>query len=267
MQTLTKKFNLERFWDQLSQAKSALLLLDFDGTLSPFVKDPHQARFYPGVAEVLSSIIATGKTRLVIISGREINSLISCLQLDPLPEVWGCHGWQRQLPGGHILQRRLPDEAAACLKKAADWAKESGYQAQLESKPVSLALHWRGLNPTEISRMQDRIGSRWRQLIASEQMKLKNFDGGQELCCPEVNKGTAVEQLLQEIDEQTLVAYLGDDQTDEDAFSALDDRGLKLLVRPQLRETAADCWLQPPEELLNFLQHWYLLRGGTSEGE
>lgn len=52
------------------------------------------------------------------------------------------------------------------------------------------------------------------------------------------------------------IAYLGDDLTDEDAFQALDTRGLRVLVRDALRPTAADIWLQPPDELLDFLRSW-----------
>ena len=46
------------------------------------------------------------------------------------------------------------------------------------------------------------------------------------------------------------------DLTDEDAFRAIALRGLAVLVRPELRETAAACWLRPPEELLEFLDRW-----------
>jgi trehalose 6-phosphate phosphatase len=54
----------------------------------------------------------------------------------------------------------------------------------------------------------------------------------------------------------TAVAYLGDDRTDEDAFMALRGRGLAVLVRPDLRATAAEVWIRPPDELLLFLQRW-----------
>ena len=52
------------------------------------------------------------------------------------------------------------------------------------------------------------------------------------------------------------MAYLGDDLTDEDAFRAVATRGLGILVRQELRKTAAVAWLRPPEELLDFLHRW-----------
>jgi trehalose-phosphatase len=75
-------------------------------------------------------------------------------------------------------------------------------------------------------------------------------------------KGDAVRAILQESDSRVAVAYLGDDQTDEDAFHALKGNGLTVLVRPQSRPTAADVWLQPPQELLQFLQEWLRASGG-----
>jgi trehalose-6-phosphatase len=55
------------------------------------------------------------------------------------------------------------------------------------------------------------------------------------------------------------VAYLGDDLTDEDAFRALKGKGLSVLVRKESRTTEADCWLKPPDELLDFLKKWHKL--------
>ena len=66
----------------------------------------------------------------------------------------------------------------------------------------------------------------------------------------------AVKTVLSQTGENSAVAYLGDDMTDEDAFQAVKARGLAVLVRPQFRPTAADVWLRPPEELVAFMQHW-----------
>src|SRR5215471_2765713 len=54
------------------------------------------------------------------------------------------------------------------------------------------------------------------------------------------------------------VAYLGDDRTDEDAFAALQGLGLAVLVRTSPRPTAANLWIEPTEELVEFLARWRL---------
>ena len=260
MESLTKSCDLEAFWAHLRTAEMALLLLDFDGTLSPFVTNPQEAKPYPGVVELLEGIEQRTRARLVVISGRELESLELCLGMKPAPELWGCHGWQRRLAGGEQQQLELPAEAEILLRQAEWLTQQAGYAEKLERKPVSLALHWRGMTAAEKDQMQPLI-KQWQRLGLGAELQLHDFDGGVELRCSGVDKGTAVRQLLKEVTESTAVAYLGDDRTDEDAFRALGQRGLKVLVRPECRETDAELWLQPPDELLWFLRKWCEARG------
>ena len=79
-----------------------------------------------------------------------------------------------------------------------------------------------------------------------------------ELRAADVSKGQAVQKILEEAPDDAMVAYLGDDPTDEDAFKVLDGCGLRVLVRKDYRDTDADVWIRPPEELLDFLDHWII---------
>jgi trehalose 6-phosphate phosphatase len=87
-------------------------------------------------------------------------------------------------------------------------------------------------------------------------LDLLEFDGGVEIRAPGADKGNAVRAFLREIGRDTPTAYLGDDSTDESAFRAIEGRGISVLVRPTWRQTAAQSWLQPPGELLDFLGLW-----------
>ena len=93
---------------------------------------------------------------------------------------------------------------------------------------------------------------------------MHTFDGGIEFRAQGTTKGSAVRTILSEVGEHTPVAYLGDDSTDEDAFRALGDRGLGVLVRREPRATAADLRISPPEELLDFLKRWMAASGCPS---
>jgi trehalose-phosphatase len=93
-------------------------------------------------------------------------------------------------------------------------------------------------------------------LAQSKGLQLKEFDGGIELRIPGRDKGYAVASALGEMGEEVAAAYLGDDFTDEDAFRAIQGKGLSVLVREEFRPTDADVWIIPPRELLDFLGRW-----------
>ena len=247
---------LAEFWPRLRGAARPLLMLDYDGTLAPFRVARDEAVPYPGVRERLGSLLREGMTRLVIVSGRTVADLLPLLGLEPHPEIWGCHGWERRLPSGEHRLGTLPSPARAALEQAADWIADAGLEARSERKPVSLTLHWRGMEGREAEALRQAAVAAWQPLATAAGLELHGFDGGLELRHPGRDKGSAVREILSEMPAVSPVAYLGDDWTDEDAFKALAGRGLSVLVRASRRQSAADCWLRAPEELLEFLDRW-----------
>ncbi len=257
MQILRSGRDLETFFRSVSgHSGQPLLLLDYDGTLSPFQKDRDKAVPYPGVVDALKALQDIGRTRVVIVSGRSVHDIPRLLQLDPLPEIWGSHGWERQLSDGTYSIAGLSIEARHGLDAAYAAAQEAGGADHCERKPASLALHWRGVDPAEVESYKPATIDRWRAISLEHGLELHEFDGGVELRVPGRDKGFAVKTLLEEMGAETPTAYLGDDATDEDAFAVVGDAGIGVLVRPEYRTTRADVWLRPPEELLSFLHRW-----------
>lgn len=256
MQTLEAGLNLEVFLKTIPTAQQRVLLLDYDGTLAPFRVERDQAVPYDGVRELLTSILAVQRTRLVVISGRAVQDLIPLLG-EPLPEIWGSHGWERLLPDGTYSAPEFDTDAAEGLAHARAWVRQSNLgKDRVEDKPASVAIHWRGLDPQEVEAVRAVALQGWSPLAHASGLTLKSFDGGIELGVPGKDKGVAVRTILAEVGANSVAAYLGDDRTDEDAFEAIKGRGLGILVRPELRATAASVWLKPPEEMLEFLKHW-----------
>jgi len=251
------KRSLHPLFETLQAAGRGALALDYDGTLAPFRDDRMQAVPYPGVREVLGRILAAGRTRVVLISGRRAEEVRALLGIVPVPEIWGVHGRQRLWPDGRCEIEPLQASEEQALSEAAAWVENSACRAQAEFKPGSLALHWRGLPEEEIARTSRTMRAALQPIAERAHMSLLAFDGGIELRSREPNKGSAARALLAELAHPTPFAYLGDDTTDEDAFLALRGTGaLSVLVRPEPRETAAEVWIRPPEELLEFLDRW-----------
>jgi trehalose 6-phosphate phosphatase len=261
MKTLERPLAYDSFLQQLRTASSCVLLLDYDGTLAPFNVDRSLALPYPEVPPLISRIMEQG-TRVVLISGRSAREVLLLSRIYPQPEVWGSHGLERLRANGSYEVAPLPHQHHEALSRAARLLRMDGLGDRLEIKPGGIAVHWRGLNSQAAAEIDSRVRQLCRPLLGDCPLDFLEFDGGLEIRVPGQGKGDAVSTILGESDPNAAVAYLGDDQTDEDAFHALKGRGLTVLVRPQSRATAADVWLQPPQELVQFLEDWLQAAGG-----
>lgn len=256
MLILNPRLDLDRFFARLERAKERVLLVDYDGTLAPFHPLPERAAPYPHVAAILKAIGESRSSRIVMVSGRGLADLRGPLEHVPSADVWGTHGWQRRkgaeapvdFPPTPSVRRKLDAAEARAVKLEA-------YGARVERKHAALAVHWRGLDTASVDTIRERLRRSWRAL-ERQGLEVLEFDGGVELRARGRNKGHAVKKVLSECSPGAVCAYLGDDRTDEDAFLAIKRQGIAVLVRPSLRPTRADLWLEPPRELVLFLDRW-----------
>jgi len=256
MKILNPEIDLETFYTRIYHASKKALLLDYDGTLSPLQADRDKAFPYPGVPEALDSLMQAADIRLVIMSGRWIKDLTPLLNMARQPEIWGSHGLERLKPDGSYEIASMDETALKGLVAADEWIQASGLSDRCEEKPGSLALHWRGLDKKEAAKTREKVEQQWSLFAETWGLSLTEFDGGLELRVPGRNKRDAVKEILAELDQNAAVAYLGDDYTDEDGFESIKGIGIGVLVREELRPTAADLWIKPPEELIAFLSKW-----------
>lgn len=246
-------------------------MLDYDGTLAPFVRERMQARTWPGVPERLMLLATRARTRLVLISGRPAGDFRSLLPPDLRVEIWGSHGREHVARNGDSSITPLEPAQDACLSQLESALRAAGLDHIIEKKVGSLAMHTRGL-PTAVAERVNALAHNFQCSLPGEanrsgdaaqrddsaHLEWLAFDGGIELRGTGCTKATAVHSILAAEPPDAPVAYLGDDQTDEDAFAALADRpsSLRVLVRPEPRPSAADLYIVPPDELLDFLDRW-----------
>jgi trehalose 6-phosphate phosphatase len=252
MRALNPGVDLDRFFARFAGAPERVLFADYDGTLAPFQVRPERARPYPGVAEALDGIMAQGRTRVVMVSGRPAEDLARLLPLKRSPEIWGAHGWQRLLPGGELLEAQPAAPARSALAEAERVARalqDSG--ARVERKPASVAVHWRGLPVIVSARLREALASGWRPLAESGSLQSLLFDGGQELRARGIDKRHAVHTVLRESRGGAVAAYLGDDVTDEDAFALMADHDVS--VRVGDGESVARYRLPGPDAIIELL--------------
>jgi trehalose 6-phosphate phosphatase len=250
---------LEGFFRELGAAKARpLLLLDYDGTLAAFRVDRFKARLWAGVRELLESIQSQGKTRMAVITGRPASEIAPMLGLTPSLEVWGLHGAERLYPDGRRELEAAPSASREKLDAVRAQLKTDSLGGLYEDKDNAAVMHWRGYSAEKAKAIRARALELFEPLAKLPGLRLLDFDGGVELRAGR-DKGGAAEAIMAEGAADALVAYLGDDLTDEAAFGAVNRARvphLSVLVRRKWRETAAEVWIKPPAELRAFLERW-----------
>jgi alpha,alpha-trehalase len=125
----------------------------------------------------------------------------------------------------------------------------------VERKRFSIAAHYRNVNEGNIAKVKRAVSE-----VAERHGELHRVHG-KKVCelLPDIdwNKGKAVLWLLGtpglEHDPVRPI-YIGDDRTDEDAFHAIENCGIPILVSEQPKITAATYSLKDPDEVERFLQ-------------
>jgi trehalose-phosphatase len=247
---------LGKFFEHLSASSESLLLLDYDGTLAPFRTERMDATPYPSVMPLLEEVVELRRTRVVVVSGRPASEVSTLLGSPANIEIWGSHGLEVLHGDGTYQKAHVPDDAARLLSQARIRVLAGGLGDWAEFKPGGIAIHWRSLPEAQAKALETKFRVILSPIPAQAALRVVAFEAGLEIRVVHPDKGDAVATILQQVNPETPVAYLGDDFTDEDAFQRLDGRGLTVLVRSEYRPTRAAVWLCPPEELVEFLQAW-----------
>ena len=237
---------IEALLKSIAGAERSVLGLDYDGTLAPFRRQPGEAVPYPGIRGLLGLIMACGRTRVVVVSGRPAGEVRMLLALRPAPEIWGAHGWERCRPDGSMETMTVPRAVGEVLGEAHQALGARGLLERAEWKAASVAVHWRN------AAAQAALAP----LASAAEFELMPIVEGIELRCRRWHKGTALAAVLAEEAPGVPVAYLGDDLTDEDAFTALAGRGLAIRIGTKPLATLATAVLAPGSGVVMFLERW-----------
>jgi trehalose 6-phosphate phosphatase len=243
-------------WDRIRNAPHRLLALDYDGTLVPFRVERASAVLDPELRLILSHLADSPDTSLVIVSGRPLAQLSNFLG-DLRAEWIGSHGWEYRSATGDIRRTPLSPAQREGLDLALHRARHAELTSRLEIKPAGLALHTRDLSPPDaVISLGTAI---WRPLVSAFPLELRFFNGGVELRALGRDKGVAMSERLSSATAGTLPVYLGDDETDEDAFRVVKGSGIGIKVGSAGDSTAADGHLAGPCEVRHFLQHYLIV--------
>ena len=254
----TEAEQLENFFSSLRSAQAPLLLLDYDGTLADFRVDRFTARPWSGVRELLTQIQNDGRTQIRVITGRPAIEINQLLQLPSPVEVWGLHGAERLFADGRREMQQVSPEARHKLDELRVLLRADAFGGLFEDKPNAAVMHWRGHSPQRAKIIEQKSRALFEPAAQVKGLSLLPFESGIELRAGR-DKGGAVRAIVDQIGAGNPVVFLGDDLTDEPAFRAVNRMTtphISVLVRRALRETDAQIWMKPPEDLRWFLRQW-----------
>ena len=213
---------------ELARTKRLLVALDFDGTLAPEVDDPQKARALPEAHEAVLRLCKMRNTRVALVSGRALDSLIMVADVPDSVLLVGSHGIEIRLddPTDHFFLDALERERVQLLGSVLEQVADSMDQVWLEPKPLGFALHTRLATEQDsrIAHLEAKSGAE----AALDDLTIREGKNVVEFSVRSTTKGDAIEHLRRYTDADA-VFFAGDDVTDEDAFAALgaDDLGLK----------------------------------------
>ncbi len=197
------------------------VFLDFDGTLSPIVSRPGDARPLPGVPELLSRL-ARRLAVVAVVSGRSAAQLVRWL--GPEVEIWGTHGAERAR-GGEVelvpAVRAYEPVMQRVLRRARAEVRALAIPGiEVEDKRVVIGLHYRAAE--DRARAEQAVGDLARRLCEEHGLVGSASKMALELRPPvELSKSAVVLRRAREAGLRAAL-YAGDDAVDLGAFDALD---------------------------------------------
>jgi trehalose-phosphatase len=208
-----------------------------------------------GVADLLRNLAADGRTELALLTGRPAHEVITLLDHPPVTVV-GNHGYEWRPVGGPAHHRQPSPEQQQGLAFLANALQECNGGYRLEVKLTSLSVHTRGLDPMTAAAMEQEVMTQWGAMALQFGLEWRWFNGGIEVRCRGWNKGDALLTLLENQPADALIVYIGDDDTDEDAFAVLKNRGWGIKVGAASTRTCARAHLADCQAVATFLRTW-----------
>lgn len=261
----------ERYDEFVAVASSAVVGLDFDGTLAPIVDDPAEARIHPDAAEVLIGLADVVRA-VAVITGRPARQVLALGELDEVGNALGDSGRELYIFGQYgnerwnstsrrIVSPRPPRGLAAYLGALPGLLRRlDAGDAFVEEKSLAVAVHTRRL--PDPARAFDRLLPELEKLATDTGLVVEPGRQVIEARAPGTDKGNVVRSVTAELSAGGFL-FGGDDLGDIEAFEAvaeLREQGLPTLLvcsgseEQRALAALADLVVDGPDGVLAFLR-------------
>jgi trehalose 6-phosphate synthase/phosphatase len=234
-------------------SKKRAILLDYDGTLAPYQKVPSLAVPSDELIALLKNLTSDPDNEVIIISGRDADTLEKWLGYLPLNLI-AEHGafvrfkgeeWQEQVQMGKELKERIRPIMEMFVNRCVG--------SFVEEKKSTLVWHYRNTHPGIGFTRSRELKNNLLQMTANTPLQVIDGNKVLEVRMMGVDKGAASLKMLNRIDPDFIVC-IGDDTTDEDMFRLLKDRAYTIKVG--YGNTAARYTIMSQKDVFPFLSRF-----------
>ena len=209
--------------------KKRLLLLDYDGTLVPFVSEPSKATPDPEILNVIRRLCMKSKNTVIIVSGRDRQTLdrwFGKLKLGMIAE----HGvWYKEKSANWMMLKQLTSDWKEQIRPILELHVDRTPGSRIEEKEFSLVWHYRKTDERLGERRASDLKERLIDIATPMNLSIQEGSKVVEVKNSGVNKGIAVRRWLEKQKHDFILA-IGDDWTDEDTFEVVPESAYSIKV-------------------------------------
>lgn len=218
---------LAKIKQEYHNSTKRLIILDYDGTLSPFHPRPEDAFPTREILETLQELSNDPHNKVVISSGRDHHTLeqwLGNLNIGLAAE----HGAFYKSDGKwhkNSMQKKWDPEILTILNQFVEKTPRSA----LEVKETALVWHYRKVDGWLASMRVQQLIEALVTPCTRDHLQIMKGNKIIEVKHPDFTKGSEVNRLLNE-DNYDFVMAMGDDVTDEDMFFALPNNSTTIKI-------------------------------------
>ena len=205
------------------------LFLDYDGTLTPLARHPSAVAPSGTTIDLLNSLAADPGNQVILISGRDRQTLESWFGDLPVGLVAEHGVWLKDRDESWRIFKPLSDEWKRQLLPILETYADRLPGAFVEEKEHSAAWHYRLADPEQASFLAAELTDHFLNLISKTDLQVFQGNKVVEIRRAGVDKGAAALEWMRK-DDYDFVLAIGDDTTDEDLFRVLPELAVSIRV-------------------------------------
>ena len=238
--------------DTYGKASRRILFLDYDGTLMGFDKDPQKVYPDKELYDILKKISQKKENELVIISGRDKETLGRWFPPDWDLDIVAEHGvWTRESAGEFSMIEQIDSDWMEIIRPILEFYVIRTPRSFIETKNYSLVWHYRNADPDLGEQRSWELKDELKALVTNLNLEIMDGDKVIEIKNSGINKGRAANIKIGETKYDFILA-IGDDWTDEYTFDALPDDAYTIKVGT--KTTKASYYVEGVPDVRNILK-------------